>query len=86
MKENMKSNQKKIMLGVAALIFMALIFPPYKISGYGSNSSAIFETGYALIFALPDRATVDVITLIAEWAAICIIGFILYKFFEEVNE
>ena len=86
MKENMKINQKKIMLGVAALIFMALIFPPYKINGFGASSLAIVETGYALIFALPDRATVDVITLIAEWAAICIIGFILYKFFEEVKE
>jgi hypothetical protein len=82
MKENMTIT-KKIMFGVAILICIALIFPPYKIYGYGSNSLAVFETGYALIFSLPDRASIDVMTLFSEWIAICIVGFLFIKISED---
>lgn len=79
----MNKKQRKMMLGVAIFIVLALIFPPYKIFGYGSSSVAIDETGYAFIFSLPDRASVDVLTLLAEWIGICIVGFLLVKISED---
>ena len=78
----MNKMQKKIMLGMAALIVAALIFPPYKIYGLGTSSLAIIDTGYAVIIALPDKATIDILTLLVEWIAICLVGFLLIKILE----
>ncbi len=79
----MNKMQKKIMLGMAALIVSALIFPPYKIYGIGASSLAIIDTGYALIVALPDKASIDILTLLVEWIAICLVGVLLIKIFED---
>ena len=74
--KNMNPNeiQKKVIVGIAAVVFAMMLYPPFRIYGYGSNSAAIQETGYAWIFSLPDRATVDVILLFVQWIGVLIIG------------
>ena len=71
---NMNDLQKRAILGVAAIVFAMLLYPPFRIHGYGSNSATILETGYAWIFSLPDRATVDVLMLLIQWIGVLIVG------------
>jgi len=52
-----------------------LLYPPYRIYGYGSNSSAIIASGYDFIFLTPDRAIIDVFTLLTQWIEVGVIGF-----------
>ena len=57
-----------------------LIYPPYRVYG---RDGWILDTGYALIFDLPFRATVDVVTLLAQWGGVLIIGAIAYHLFSD---
>lgn len=72
----MNDIQRKTLMGIGAVIFAMLIYPPYRIYGGGKFSSSIFDSGYAFIFDLPSRATVDVVTLLAQWVGIIIVGAI----------
>jgi len=74
----MNENQRKLLIAVAAVILGMLIHPPYRVYGRGSSSGSITETGYAFLIALPDYATVDVATLIAQWLGILLAGAIGY--------
>jgi len=75
----MNEIQRKILIGVGAIVFVMLIYPPYRVYGYGvGGSKTILETGYALLFALPDRATVDVTTLLIQWVGVLIVGAIAF--------
>jgi hypothetical protein len=76
----MKMNeiQRKILIGVGAIVFVMLIYPPYRVYGYGANSNTIIKSGYALLFELPDRATVDVTTLLIQWVGVLIVGAIAF--------
>ena len=71
---NMNDLQKKAILGVSAIVFAMLLYPPFRIHGYGANSATILETGYAWIFSLPYRATVDVLMLLIQWIGVLIVG------------
>lgn len=78
----MNKNQKKVVLSAAAIVGFMLVFPPYLINGFGVNSQAVMETGYAFIFELPARARLDVLTLFTQWAGVCLLAGAAYKFFE----
>ena len=72
----MNEMQRKALIAVGVAILAMLIFPPYRI---GSVSGVhILETGYDWLFSLPDRATVDVATLIVEWLGALIVGAIAF--------
>lgn len=79
----MNSKQKKSLIAAAGGIALMLIYPPFIVRGFGSNSSAIYDTGYAFIFGLPDRATVDVFTLLVQWVGVVLLVLIAFKLFEE---
>ena len=79
----MNENQRKLLIGVAAFIFGMLIYPPYRIHGRGASSNTVIESGYALLFELPNRATVDVLTLIVQWIGICLVGAIAYTLLKQ---
>ena len=74
----MNETQRKVLIGVGAIVLVMLIYPPYRIYGYGGSSSAIIESGYAFLFELPGRATVDVTTLLVQWVGILIVGAIAF--------
>jgi|AntDeeMinimDraft_5_1070356.scaffolds.fasta_scaffold04251_6 hypothetical protein len=74
----MKEKQRKIMVGIGALVFAMLIYPPYRIYGFNKISDSIIESGYAFILDLPDRATVDVATLFTQWVGVIIAGSIVF--------
>jgi len=79
----MNSKQKKSFIAAAGGIALMLTYPPYIVQGSGGNSNGIVDTGYALIFGLPDRATVDVFTLLVQWIGVVLLVLIGYKLFEE---
>lgn len=74
--------QKKIIAIAALIIALMLIFPPYRIYGFGASSQAVLETGYSLIFELPMRASIDGVTLIVQWLGVCLVGGLIYKVFD----
>ncbi len=75
----MSEIQRKVLMGVGAVVLTMLIYPPYRIHG---RYNAVVESGYAFLFALPQGATVDVMTLLVQWIGALIVGaiaFILLK-------
>lgn len=78
----MKINQKFILKIASIIIGLMLIYPPYNIRGRGSYGGSIVETGYAFIFDLPERASIDGVSLLVQWVGVCLIAVLLYKFFE----
>ncbi len=63
---------------VGAIVLAMLIYPPYRIYARGGNGNVIMDTGYAFLFDLPDRATVDVTTLLVQWVGVLIVGVIAF--------
>jgi hypothetical protein len=80
LQQEMKLNetQRKVVIGVGAIVLAMLIYPPYRIYGYGTNSNAVIQSGYAFLLELPDRATVDVTTLLVQWVGVLIVGAIAF--------
>lgn len=74
----MNETQRKVLIGAGAIVLAMLIYPPYRIYGYGLNSNAVEQSGYAFLFALPDRATVDVTTLLVQWVGVLIVSAIAF--------
>ena len=72
---NMNEIQRKVLFCVGVVVFAMLLYPPYRIHGY-QNSNAVIASGFAFLYELPDRATVDVITLLAQWVGVLIVGAI----------
>ena len=62
----MGETQRKVLIGVGATVFAMLIYPPYRIYGYGGSNNAVIQSGYAILFKLLDRAPVDVTTLLVK--------------------
>lgn len=79
----MNDTQRKVLMGVGAIVLAMLIYPPYRIYGYGGSSSALIQSGYAFLFELPDRATVDVTTLLVQWVGVLIVGAIAFFFLKD---
>lgn len=70
----MNDKQIALLWIVATVIFTLLVFPPYEVRGYGASSQAITESGYAFIFQLPDRSTINASTLLAQWVGVLLAG------------
>jgi hypothetical protein len=74
----MNDRQRKTLIAVGAIVLGMLLFPPYRVYGGGSHSNTVIKTGYAFIFELPARATVDVATLLVQWVGVLIVGAIAF--------
>jgi hypothetical protein len=74
----MNENQRKVLIGIGSLVAVMLIFPPYRIYGGGRYSDSVIESGYAFLFNLPDRATMDVTTLFVQWVGVIIAGGVVF--------
>jgi len=74
----MNETQKRILICVGATILAMLIYPPYRIYGFGRNSNTVIQSGYTFLFELPNRATVDATTLLIQWVGILIVGAIAF--------
>lgn len=72
----MNDVQKKTLLAVGAIVLGMLLYPPYRVYSTGDYSSSLIKTGYTLILDLPNRATVDVTTLLVQWLGVLIAGAI----------
>lgn len=78
----MNKKQEKVLIIAAILIGLMLLYPPYKVYGYGINSSGIIDSGYDLIINLPDRAVIDVLALLIQWIGVILVGFILFYIYK----
>jgi hypothetical protein len=81
----MNANQRKLMIGVGCVVLAMLLYPPYKIVG---ATGFIRGSGYEWIFNLPYSATVEVLTLLAQWVGVligCGIAFFLLRKDENEN-
>lgn len=74
----MNETQRKLLIAVGVIVLGMLLYPPYRVYGYGSYSSSIRDTGYAWLFDLPFQATVDVTTLVVQWLGVLIVGGIAF--------
>lgn len=79
----MNESQRKVLIVVGALVFAMLIFPPYVIYYGGANSGIVFKSGYAFILDLPNRATMNIGTLLVQWVGTIIAGGIAFFFLNE---
>lgn len=77
----MNTTQRKVLVAVAVAVLGMLLYPPYQAYFLGKLS----ETGYAWIFDLPDRATVNIATLILQWIGIAIVGGIAFFLASETD-
>ena len=72
-------NQRVSLIVAAVIAFCMLLFPPFVVEGTTSVGAAyIRKSGYAFIFDLPYRATIDAITLIVQWLGVLIISGIAF--------
>ena len=81
----MNANQRKLLIGVGCVILAMLLYPPYKIVG---GTGFIRGSGYEWIFNLPYAATVDVLTLLAQWVGVligCGIAFFVLRKDDDSN-
>jgi len=74
----MNETQRKILISVGTIILGMLLFPPYRIYGYGNSQHTVIRSGYSFLLDLPHRATVDVSTLLVQWFGVLIVGAIAY--------
>lgn len=74
----MNEIQRKLLIAIGAVVLCMLLYPPYRVYGSGSDSSSIYYAGYAWIFDLPFRATVDIATLVIQWLGVSIVGGIAF--------
>lgn len=74
----MNEIQRKVLVGVGGVVLAMLLYPPYRIHGVGGSSTSVIQSGYAFLFDLPHRATVDAITLLVQWIGVMIVGAIAF--------
>lgn len=79
----MNEHQRILLIASAALVFATLVFPPFAVH---LPNGAVINMGYGFLLSPPSRgslsATVNVATLIAQWAGIAILsgsGWLLLK-------
>lgn len=68
----MNTKQLQIVKIATTIICLMFLFPPYKIS---NNHAAIIENGYSFIFDLPNRAVIDIPSLLIQWFGVALISF-----------
>jgi TPR repeat protein len=71
----MNEAQKKIMIAVAIGLVVTFLFPPHAF--FLPNGGAI-KMGYEFIAKIPDRHSIHMLMLFAEWLGIVVIGGISY--------
>ena len=80
---SMNRLQKNVLTCLAVVIFLMLLYPPYRVYGqYSSVRDVLQDSGYGLIFDLPLRASVNVTMLLAQWVGACLVGglaFVIFK-------
>jgi hypothetical protein len=64
-----------LLASIAAAVAAMLIYPPYRVLG---PQGVVQRTGYAFIFDLPHRASIDVGQLFMQWVGVLIVGAIAY--------
>lgn len=69
----MNEKQRKLLIGIAAVIFMLLLYPPYHSTYMGAS----LGEGYHWIFATGYGA-VNIGLLITQWIGVLIIGGLCY--------
>jgi len=69
------NSRQYLLLGVGAVIAAMLVFPPFRVVGL---QGIVLRTGYAFIFDLPHRASVDVGQLFVQWVGVLIVGAIAF--------
>ena len=76
----MNETQRKVLIGIGVVVLAMLIYPPYRVYGLGGGgwSDVVIQSGYAFLFELPNRATVDVTTLLVQWVGVLIVGAIAF--------
>lgn len=74
----MNDTQRKVLIGVGIVVLAMLLYPPYRIHGLGGGSTSVIQSGYAFLFDLPHRGTVDAITLLMQWMGVLIVGAIAF--------
>lgn len=75
----MNERQRTVLICVGVAVVAMLLFPPYVIRNPSqSGVSYVFESGFAFLFDLPHRATVDVTTLAMLWIAAALVGGIAF--------
>lgn len=71
----MNDKQRFLVVGAAILVLLTLIFPPYVVH---LPNGAVINMGYDFLFSPPSRgylsATVNIPTLLAQWAGIAILA------------
>ena len=72
----MNETQRKILIGVGAVVLIMLIYPPYV--RRSASSGNVVESGYAFLFDLPQQGQVDVATLLVQWVGIMVAGAIAF--------
>lgn len=79
----MNKSQKNLLIGVAAMVLLMLLYPPFQFKGV---NGVVISLGYGFIFNPPGYSAypgyVDVGLLIAQWMGVMIaggIGFSLLK-------
>lgn len=77
----MNEKQRRILFYAGLAIVAMLLYPPYTIRG----ASYVIHSGYAFLFSLPNRATVDVGTLLVQWLAAFIVGGIALLLSKDVR-
>lgn len=76
----MNEMQKKVLLSMGTIVLGMLLWPPYTILDYRGH---VDSTGYGWIFDLPNRATLNISTLVIQWIGILIVGSIAYFYFTD---
>jgi hypothetical protein len=80
---SMNALQKNILMALGIVIFLMFLYPPYRVYGaYSSVSAVIVDSGYALIFDLPYRATMDIAALLVQWVGACLVGGLAFFIFK----
>lgn len=74
----MNERQKHVLIYAGAAITAMLLFPPYVVRGGNTMVTIIIESGYAFLFNLPYRATIDIGTLLMQWLATAVVGTIAF--------
>lgn len=83
----MNEKQKKVLIGVMAVVAMMLLCPPFYWRAPAGNT---FNLGYGLILNPPVRegfgvGTVDISLLVTQWAAVLLVGAIAFFLFKDKN-
>lgn len=74
----MSPMQRHTLVAIGVVIVLMLAFPPYVVHGGNNMITVVIQSGYAFLFAMPPRATVEIGTLLMQWVAVLVVGAIAF--------